>query len=107
MIKLKKLFKEQLKQIDSKEEAEIIYGILDRLNSKLDRYDSPLGNMADAVEEFFSLTAKSKMKSLINDIFDNYEEYNAADKAAINAALHEIHDVAHNSVNAKLRMKVK
>ncbi len=99
---MKKLFKEQLEYIDTKEEATLVYDVLVRLNSKLERYDSHLGNVVNAVDEFLSLGSKSRMRAIIRDIFDHYEEYNAADKNAIKVALAEIQSIAHSAIHSKI-----
>ncbi len=102
MKNLKQLFKEQLQFIDSKEEATLVYEVLVRLNDKLERYDSHLGNAINAVDEFLSLGTKSKMRAIIRDIFDHYEEYNAADKESIKSALVEIQGIAHSAIRSKI-----
>ncbi len=102
MKKMKKLFKEQLQYIDSKEEATLVYDVLVRLNKKLDRHDSRLENAINVVDEFLSIGSKSKMKAVIRDIFDHYDEYNASEKAAINGALAEIQSIAHSVIHSKI-----
>ncbi len=95
MVDYKELYEIQLNNINSEREAELVYKTLTLLNKKLKRYDS------NRIKTNNSNTAGSndlysKIKNVINDIFDNYSEYNALDKREIQETLSTIQKVSYN-----------
>ncbi len=95
MVDYKELYEIQLNYINSEKEAELVYKTLVSLNKKLKRYDnSRIKNSAS--NSAGSNDLYSKIKNVINDIFDNYNEYNALDKREIQETLSTIQKISYN-----------
>ncbi len=97
MVDYKELYEIQLNYINTEREAELVYKTLTSLNKKLKRYDNSRiktgsSNVAGSSDSY------GRIKNVIDDIFDNYNEYNALDKREIQETLSRIQKIPHSPV---------
>ena len=71
---------EKISKVKSNTDLKEILKKVDELNVYLDKNDSPLENLLDAITQNLSTSIQTKIKRKLHDIFDKYDKKSKADE---------------------------